>query len=131
MIEEGQGCLAMDYNRAVDMIPILGAGLEQIFARYDAILTPAAAGEAPANPGWHTALDLHSLLTVAEAIARTAAERQESRGAHFRADYEGKSDEWARVSLLVRRGEGGRMEVVREPVREPPEELKQIIEENK
>ncbi len=49
MIEEGQGCLAMDYNRAVDMIPILGAGLEQIFARYDAILTPAAAGEAPAG----------------------------------------------------------------------------------
>jgi len=49
MIEEGQGCLAMDYNRAMDMIQILEAGLEQIFDRYDAILTPAAPGEAPAG----------------------------------------------------------------------------------
>ena len=49
MIEEGQGCLAMDYNRAMDMIQILEAGLEQIFDRYDAILTPAARGEAPAG----------------------------------------------------------------------------------
>ena len=49
MIEEGQGCLAMDYNCAMDMIQILEAGLEQIFDRYDAILTPAAPGEAPAG----------------------------------------------------------------------------------
>ncbi len=47
MIEEGQGCLAVDYNRAVDMIEVLNAGLEKIFERYDAILTPAAPGEAP------------------------------------------------------------------------------------
>src|SRR6185503_18502749 len=30
------------------------------------------------NPGWHTALDLHSLLTVSEAVARAALERKES-----------------------------------------------------
>ena len=47
MIEEGQSCLAVDYNRAVTMIEILNAGLEQVFDRYDAILTPAAPGEAP------------------------------------------------------------------------------------
>ena len=39
------------------------------------------------NTGWHTALDLHNLLTVSEAIARAAIERKESRGAHFREDY--------------------------------------------
>jgi len=49
MIEEGQRCLAVDYNRAVDMIEILNAGFEQIFDRYDAILTPAARGQAPAG----------------------------------------------------------------------------------
>ena len=49
MIEEGQSCLAVDYNRAVEMIPVLNAGLEQIFKRYDGILTPAARGEAPAG----------------------------------------------------------------------------------
>jgi Asp-tRNA(Asn)/Glu-tRNA(Gln) amidotransferase A subunit family amidase len=47
MIDEGQSCLAVDYNRAVTMIEILNAGLEQVFDRYDAILTPAAPGEAP------------------------------------------------------------------------------------
>jgi len=32
------------------------------------------------NPGWHTALDLASLLTVAECCALAALERKESRG---------------------------------------------------
>jgi len=49
MIEEGQRCLAVDYNRAVDMVEILNAGFAQIFDRYDAILTPAARGQAPAG----------------------------------------------------------------------------------
>jgi len=39
------------------------------------------------NPGWHTALDLKHLLTVSEAVARSAIERKESRGGHFRDDY--------------------------------------------
>jgi Asp-tRNA(Asn)/Glu-tRNA(Gln) amidotransferase A subunit family amidase len=47
MIEEGRGVLAMDYNRAVDWIEVLNAGLGQVFDRYDAILTPATTGEAP------------------------------------------------------------------------------------
>src|SRR4029078_13104665 len=34
------------------------------------------------NPGWHTALDLQNLLTVAEAVTRSAIERRESRGGH-------------------------------------------------
>ncbi|HKT09961.1 MAG TPA: fumarate reductase/succinate dehydrogenase flavoprotein subunit, partial [Gemmatimonadaceae bacterium] len=42
------------------------------------------------NPGWHTALDLGNLLTVAEAITRSALERRESRGGHFRDDYPSK-----------------------------------------
>ena len=48
-IEEGRGTLAVDYNRALDMVDVLNAGLDQIFDRYDAILTPAAPGEAPAG----------------------------------------------------------------------------------
>lgn len=51
MIEHGQKCLAVDYNRAVDRIPILNALLNQVFERYDAILTPAAVGEAPVGLG--------------------------------------------------------------------------------
>ncbi len=47
MIEHGQGCLAVDYNRAVAGIAALNAELEGVFGEYDAILTPAAPGEAP------------------------------------------------------------------------------------
>ena len=47
MIEEGQGVLALDYNRAKDWIRVLNAGLQEVFERYDAILTPASTGEAP------------------------------------------------------------------------------------
>lgn len=49
MIEEGRGVLAMDYNLAVDWVEILNAGLDKVFDRYDAILTPATTGQAPAS----------------------------------------------------------------------------------
>ena len=39
------------------------------------------------NPGWHLALDLHSLLSFAEAATIAAIERKESRGGHTRDDY--------------------------------------------
>jgi Asp-tRNA(Asn)/Glu-tRNA(Gln) amidotransferase A subunit family amidase len=49
MIEEGQRTLAVDYSVAVDWIELLNAGLDEVFGRYDAIVTPAAPGEAPAG----------------------------------------------------------------------------------
>ncbi|MGF1610794.1 MAG: amidase [Kiloniellales bacterium] len=47
LIEEGQRCLAVDYNRAMEWRDVLYHGLGEVFERYDAILTPAAPGEAP------------------------------------------------------------------------------------
>ncbi len=51
MIERGQRCLAVDYNRAVDAIPWLGLALEPLFERFDALLTPATTGPAPHGLG--------------------------------------------------------------------------------
>lgn len=48
-IEEGQKTLAVDYNRAVDWRAVLNSGLDELFERYDAIITPATTGEAPAG----------------------------------------------------------------------------------
>jgi len=47
MIEEGQKILALDYNIAHDWIEIFNAGLEEIFERYDALITPGTSGQAP------------------------------------------------------------------------------------
>jgi Asp-tRNA(Asn)/Glu-tRNA(Gln) amidotransferase A subunit family amidase len=48
-IEEGQKVLAVDYNKAVDGREFLNDGLDGVFDRYDAIITPATTGEAPAG----------------------------------------------------------------------------------
>jgi Asp-tRNA(Asn)/Glu-tRNA(Gln) amidotransferase A subunit family amidase len=47
IIEHGQQVTATDYIRALARIPLLNITLDEIFDRYDAILTPAAPGEAP------------------------------------------------------------------------------------
>lgn len=47
MIEEGRTVSAVDYLAAREQREVLNAGLDEVFARYDAIITPAAPGEAP------------------------------------------------------------------------------------
>ncbi|MBM3993060.1 MAG: fumarate reductase/succinate dehydrogenase flavoprotein subunit [Planctomycetes bacterium] len=83
------------------------------------------------NPGWHTALDLHNLLTVSEAITRCALVRKESRGGHFREDFQDKDAAFGKVNLVTRKGPDGEMQVEQVPIPEMPAELKQIIEEMK
>ncbi len=81
------------------------------------------------NPGWHTALDLHNLLTVAEMVARAALARTESRGAHTRDDHPGKDPEWGTCNLVIRKGDDSRMLVERRDIPDMPAELAGIIEE--
>jgi succinate dehydrogenase / fumarate reductase flavoprotein subunit len=83
------------------------------------------------NPGWHTALDLHTLLTVSEAIARAAIERRESRGGHFRDDYPNKDASYATFNTVVAKGPDGGMQLRRQPLPPMPDYLKQIVEEMK
>src|SRR5207248_8855943 len=83
------------------------------------------------NPGWHTALELSNLLTVAEAVTRSALERKESRGAHFRDDHPNKDAASGKINLVVRRGAGGAMEVARRPIPEMRTDLRQFVEDMK
>ena len=83
------------------------------------------------NPGWHTALDLPNLLTASEAVTRSALERKESRGAHFREDFPDKDPASAKFNVVVRKGADGMMRVERVPIPEMPPELRQVIEEMK
>ena len=89
----------------------------------------AVPGNRQYNPGWHTALDVHSLLTVSEAITRSALERQESRGAHFREDHPAKSAELGQFNHVLRKGAGGEMTLRREPAVALTAEHRRIVEE--
>src|ERR1700680_3290517 len=88
----------------------------------------AVTGNREYNPGWHTALDLKNLLTVAEAITRAALERKESRGAQFREDYPDKDERFAKVNTMISQAPDGSMQVRLEPLPEMPDYLQQIIE---
>ena len=83
------------------------------------------------NNGWHTAIDLGNLLIISEAIARSALERKESRGGHFREDYPDKAAEYATLNVAVRQQADGAMQIERIPLAPLPPELKQVIEEMK
>jgi succinate dehydrogenase / fumarate reductase flavoprotein subunit len=87
-------------------------------------------GQRQYNPGWHTALDLESLLTVAECSALAALERKESRGGHTRDDHPYTDDTWGKVNVVLRLKDG-RVQASREPLLEMPPELKALFQERK
>jgi len=71
--------------------------LDKLRAREAEVSVP---GGRAYNPGWHVALDLRNMLVVAESVAQSALERQESRGGHTRDDYPAMSPEWRKVNLV-------------------------------
>ena len=81
------------------------------------------------NPGWHTALDLRHLLIVSEAITRSALERKESRGGHFRDDYPDKDPAFGTFNHIVRLGKDGEMQLERAPIPPMPADLEAIVTE--
>jgi succinate dehydrogenase / fumarate reductase flavoprotein subunit len=82
------------------------------------------------NPGWHLAQDLKSMLTVSEAVTRSALAREESRGAHSRIDYPGLDSVWGTKNNVIVR-EGATMTLRQSPVPEMPSELKKLVAEEK
>ncbi len=89
-----------------------------------------AEGARTYNPGWHTALDLRSLLAVAECCALAALERKESRGGHTRDDHPYTDDQWGRVNVVLRLRDGA-LQLSREPLPEMPAELRALFQERK
>jgi succinate dehydrogenase / fumarate reductase flavoprotein subunit len=82
------------------------------------------------NPGWHLALDLKSMLTISEAVARSALVREESRGAHSRIDFPELSAEWGTKNNIIERDASGM--TLRQDVKAAlPAELQQVLDEDK
>jgi succinate dehydrogenase / fumarate reductase flavoprotein subunit len=109
----------------------LAEAIEKIKAFDQRAKLAGCGGNRGYNPGWHTAIELKHMLTVAEAIARAAKERKESRGGHFREDFQQKSDEFAKVNTCIKKDADGNMVVTQIPKPKIKEDLQQIIDEMK
>ncbi len=105
--------------------------LQKLEALRERASRAGVAGHREFNAGWHTCLDLRNLLDVSEAITRSAIERRESRGGHFREDYPDKQAEYGTFNIATRRLSDGSMDVARMPLPPLPPELAQIVEEQK
>jgi fumarate reductase flavoprotein subunit len=90
----------------------LGA-LEELAARLDGA---GVAGGRAYNLGWQAWLDAKNQCLAARLIARSALERRESRGAHYRADHPASDDGRWLVNVFVARRNGSDA-VWTEPVR--------------
>jgi succinate dehydrogenase / fumarate reductase, flavoprotein subunit len=102
--------------------------IEALHARAEQV---GITGHRQYNNGWHTAIDLGSLILVSEAITRAAIMRKESRGAQFREDFPNKDPEWGKHNIIVKRGADGEMLVEKRALSPMPDELQAVIQEMK
>jgi len=87
----------------------------------------AVEGHRQYNPGWHLALDLRSMLLVAECVATAALARKESRGGHTRDDFPGTDPVFARLNHVLRLRDGT-LDLVAEPLPTMPAELAELFD---
>ncbi|HTM10381.1 MAG TPA: fumarate reductase/succinate dehydrogenase flavoprotein subunit [Verrucomicrobiae bacterium] len=90
----------------------------------------AVEGNRQYNPGWHLALDLRTMLAISEACTRSALERKESRGGHTRDDYPKTDPNLGKVNVVIRK-RNGELTLSQEARPEMPDDLKQLLEEQK
>ena len=76
-------------------------------------------------------MDLRAMVTIAEASARAALLRRESRGAQFREDHPQKDEALGKLMHVIRKGNDGDMHIEPEQLPPIPADLQQIIEDNK
>src|SRR5262245_12166742 len=115
-----------DYVGIVRHAEDLKRGLEEIEKLKVAAEQVKAHGASQYNPGWDEALSLRSLLITAEAVARAALIREESRGAHYRVDFEGERDECLTYNIVSRMNKDGQMDVEKVPRPDGPPQLTAI-----
>ena len=138
-LERGSGESPYAVMRALQTLMQERVGIYRIEADLDAALIELAElrrrwaavcvdGGRAFNPGWNTVFELGNLLTVSEAITRSARQRTESRGAHSRLDFPDTNDEtWGDRNSVIVKGADGRMTVHTAPVPEMDAELRTLL----
>ncbi|HYB43697.1 MAG TPA: FAD-binding protein, partial [Candidatus Methylomirabilis sp.] len=104
--------------------------LEEIAMLKQRLRRVSVSGGREFNPGWHLAMDLHSMLSVSEAVTLGAIERKESRGGHTRDDHPFADDRFGKVNVVIRRKDNG-LSVSQEPLLDLPAELAELLKERK
>jgi succinate dehydrogenase / fumarate reductase flavoprotein subunit len=78
------------------------------------------------NPAWNLVFDVRNMIVVSEAIARSARQREESRGAHSRIDFPELDEKWGKKNSVIRLGVDG-MEVGTSKLPKMADELRGLI----
>ena len=107
----------------------LQEGLEKILEVKERVPNVKAQGSTLFNPGWHASQDIRYLTQISEIILRTALERKERRGAQWRLDYDGPSDELGKINFIVTKGEQGEIDIERREITPMPEHLSRLFDE--
>ena len=81
-----------------------------------------AAGGREFNPGFHLTHDLDNMLLVSESIARSALQREESRGGHTRDDFPKMDAKWRQVNSIST-WDGSKVNVITQKLPSMPKEL--------
>ena len=107
----------------------LKEGLEKILAVKERVPNVKAHGSMLFNPGWHASQDVRYLTQVSEIILLTAIERTERRGAQWRLDYDGPSDELGKINFIVKKDEQGEIGIERREIPPMAEHLSRLFDE--
>jgi succinate dehydrogenase flavoprotein subunit len=95
--------------------------LSEASAQIDAIAGEAATmrvtGSRVYNMMYTAAVDLLNMIDVSRMVVASAQARQETRGAHSRADFPQQRDDYGLFNSYLRRGADGRPEIEKRPVR--------------
>ena len=73
------------------------------------------AGGRAYNIAWNDWLNMRNLLDASEMIGRSALERKESRGAHYRSDFPKKNNREYLKNFFIKR-KNGEMKIYERPV---------------
>ena len=109
-------------------------GLKEVLSDLDALTTQYKdihlEGNLQYNFGWHIAISMKFMLTVAKIISRASLERKESRGALYRKDFPKADQEWDWKSVVIKNKDGD-MSVSTSSIPPIPSELENYIKKEK
>lgn len=116
-----------------DLVGIIrvGAEMTEAISRLEDLKVRAknvsVTGNRMFNPGWHIALDLINMVLVSESIAKSALEREESRGGHTRDDFPIMDPKWRAIHVITS-WDGSTVSTHRESLPPLPTELATLFD---